>query len=149
MGVTHHNGVSVFGSGYMVGQKGVETLVVDKSGYVQSGRLYGSEAFIHSPGAMGGGTTLKIDAGTVSFSGMVKRSVSTALSSITALFARPAINVNLSTWIQASGYPNMIQVSKSGHAFDLWSLHAANESGQYMVTSCGVSGVIHWLAIGT
>uniref|UniRef100_A0A6M3K8C9 Tail protein n=1 Tax=viral metagenome TaxID=1070528 RepID=A0A6M3K8C9_9ZZZZ len=136
MGATHQDGISVYGSGYMVGKKGLETLIIDKSGYVQDGRLVSAE----------GTTGLRIAAGTTGFSGWVKTAVSTALTSI--LHARADSMVpqgGIGTLL--SGFPCLVKTDFSGHMMDITTYYVG--SGATTTTSCGVSSKISWFAIGT
>ena len=121
MGLTHHDGVSVYGSGYYYGRKGVETPML--------------------------GTGFRGDAGLTTFSG-VQISISTKLTSIVAgvasvKWAGAASDMALGT--SASGLPTVVLINWSGNAIDLatkYSNQSANTSG------AAASSQISWMVWG-
>jgi len=173
MSLTHHDGLSVYGSGLWVGKRPDETLVmncsgelvrgtntvidisgqflagggttvIDTSGFIQNGRL-----------TQAGGTVgLKIDGGTVGFSGWFLRSQSTGLSTIITIVATVDVNNVMTSGLSlhTSGGKTIIDTTFSGHCYDMWKsvmLSGSNVGGVIGVSSGQTSSKINWMAIGT
>ena len=121
MGLTHHDGISVYGSGLYFGKKGSETTLL--------------------------GTGWRGDAGLTTFSG-VQTTISTKLTNIigavaSVKWAGAASDMALGT--SASGLPTVIFVNWSGNAIDLatkYSNQSSNTSG------AAASSQISWMAWG-
>jgi hypothetical protein len=124
VGVTHHDGMSVQGSGYYVGKKN------DERTQLPTGLA-------------------RVDAGSFSVSGWKNLSVSTKLSSVTWVVTTPQFPATGLT-AMASGNVAVIGATPSGHLVDftMFSLTSGLTVGQGL-TSCGTSNVITWVAIGT
>jgi hypothetical protein len=121
MGLTHHDGVSVYGSGLYFGKKGLETPLL--------------------------GTGWRGDAGLTTFSG-VSICISTKLTSIiggvaSVKWAGAASDMALGT--SASGLPTVVFINWSGNAIDLatkYSNQSSNTSG------AAASSQISWMVWG-
>jgi hypothetical protein len=122
MAYTHHDGVSVYGSGLAYGRKGSETPLL--------------------------GAGFRADAGLTTFSG-VMTTISTKLTNIvagtaTVKWAGAASDMSLGT--SASGLPTVILINWSGNALDLatkYSNQSSNTSG------AAASSQISWMVFGT
>ena len=136
MGITHFDGLSVFGSGLYTGQKGLEKLVINASGYLQSGKITSGiisypqlarESVRFEELAAG----VKIDKGNVGVSGAVT-SISTALSSVTTVVA------GLDSIV--SGLIGIRSVA-SGHCIDLYTYTDLGGASNLSTT-------VRWIAVG-
>lgn len=132
MALTHHDGISVYGSGLYVGKKGVELgPILNTSGQVQSGFIavgaiaYGSLA-----------ATEKWDAGATGVSGNLL-SISTRLSSIVTGLAQ----INR---IPVSGLTAAYVVT-SGHMIDLYTYYVTTSS---LPVASSVSSPVSWSVRG-
>ena len=126
-GMGHTAGISVYGSGYAVGPKLLES-------------------FVGMPGADG---YQRFDGGKIGISGMLLQAMSTRLSTVVFAMAMPTMPA---TGLAAvvSGFVSEVRVSWSSNCIDLNML--TNVSGGAGVngglTSSGTSSQIAWLAIG-
>lgn len=105
MSLTHHDGVSVYGSGLAFGKKNLEQVIVDCSGYTTSS-LHIRPRSLDQVVALGATTNIRFDGGSMGVSGAVL-SVSTRLSSIItaqATIGRPLVSGLISVAIVASGH---------------------------------------------
>jgi len=92
----------------------------------------------------------RIDAGSVGFSGYIKASHSTALSTISYANAN-LIEAGIGGLQFSSGQANQVIVGHSGHCLDFYSLRTAVSGYPDPVgvgTSAGTSNIINWMALG-
>lgn len=108
MGLTHHDGMSTYGSGYYFGRKGSETPLF--------------------------GTGIRADAGTVGFSGILY-SVSTKLSSIIAVVATPKYAQG---GLLASGTITSVGVDWSGCAIDFQAAYVNTSTNTSAPAASGI-----------
>lgn len=125
MGATHHNGLSVFGSGFCIGAGGN---ISGLFGATPSDRSGAKDSFMGPAGVDG---LVRFDAGSTSFSGKI--TVSTRLSSIALVVA------NLKGLVKVSGHAT-VYTNWSGGAFDLT---VADDLG-----GAAASSNVGWLALG-
>ncbi len=121
MGLTHHDGVSTYGSGYYYGRKGSETPLL--------------------------GTGFRADAGLTAFSGSVL-SVSTKLSTITAGVASVKWDGTAAAGqlgASASGLPTVVMINWSGGAIDLYTQYTNQSSN---TSGAAASSYISWIVFG-
>ena len=124
MGLTHHDGVSVYGSGLYYGGKNLEVSILPTG-------------------------IARIDAGTFSRSGWKNLSVSTKLSTISYVCATPIMPATgLAT--MSSGFVSIVGATFSGHCIDftMYTMISAPSGIGGGVTSCGTSNRICWIAVG-
>lgn len=143
MGITHHKALSVT-SGYWIGGKGGETCIISTSGLIENVALSGipSGKLTTTDGAV----AIKLAGGTFGFSGWLKRSCSTGLTSIKWMSA----NEKCPWGFVGSGYYNVscyvnVLTDWSGGTFDC--IRASKLAD--VVTSATTSGSIAWVAMGT
>ena len=124
MGLTHHDGMSAYGSGYYVGKKNDERPLLPTG-------------------------LARVDAGSFSVSGWKNLAVSSKLSSVTWVVTTPQFPAVGLTAI-ASGQVSVIGTKASGHCIDftMYTPTSGLTAGCGL-TSCGTSNVITWVAIGT
>lgn len=131
IGLTHHDGVSVYGSGYYWGKKGLEVGPVILSGFVTSAWITGSsllnEVITFAKLAAG----VKVAGGTIGISGALL-SVSTALSSI--------ISIQCQLKNVVSGLITTKAIA-SGHCFDAYTYTDLGGASD-------LSSTVYWSAIG-
>lgn len=131
MGLTHQDGISVYGSGLYWGGKGLEIGPVVQSGYVTSAWVTGSSILNEAIDFLKLRAGVKVVGGTIGVSGALL-SVSTALSSV--------ISIQCQLKQVASGLVTTKAIA-SGHCFDAYTytdLGAASD----------LSSTVYWFAIG-
>ena len=150
MSLTHHDGVSVYGSGLAFGKKNLEQVIVDCSGYTTSS-LHIQAKSLDQVMTVGATTGIRIDAGTFSNSGWVASNLSTKLSTVLLAFATPVLPATGLAAL-ASGFVSKVGVAPDGtNAWTLDFVMFANVSGNLTngLTSAGTSSKIAWVAYGT
>lgn len=148
MSLTHHDGISVTGSGLAFGKKYSEQVMIDCSGNTTSS-LHIQAKSLDSILALGSNTGIRFDGGSFGHSGMLETNYSTRLSSI--LFAM-AVPVYPTTGLAAlaSGFVNNVGVAFSGNQLDFTMLTGI--SGGLLgggLTSAGTSSKIAFFCAGT
>ena len=131
LGLTHNDGISVFGSGLYWGKKNVEVGPIVLSGYVTSAWITGSSLLDSAITFPKLGAGIKVVGGSIGVSGALL-SVSTALSSITSIQCQLKHVV--------SGLITTKAIA-SGHCFDAYTytdLGAASD----------LSTPVYWFAVG-
>lgn len=125
MGVTHHDGLSVGGSGYYVGKKADERTLLPTG-------------------------LARVDAGSFSTSGWKNLSVSTKLSSVTWVVTQVEMPATGLAGV-SSGFISVVGTTASGHCIDftMYTVVSAPSGVGGCITSAGTSGKINWMAIGT
>lgn len=136
MGITHFADLSVKDNGYYFGAKGSEVQLTDGSG-VSSGRVRNASltATAVTSGKLGAG--LKIDNGSIGFSGIYS-SMSTALSSV--IWAAGTMKTIKATIDSHSGSVlTALHIGWSGHCIDF------NTQG---LSGTATSSIVAWVAMG-
>lgn len=141
MGLTHHNGISVYGSGIYVGRAsdvgGEAGPIINNSGYLSDGYL------THADTATG----IKLAGGEVAFSGWANYRASTGLSTIKH-FTAGIKRASTGAWDYTSGQATTVDWAYSGGVFDLFPRYQVQALSS-VITSAGTSNVISWTALGT
>lgn len=114
MGLTHYDGMSVYGSGLYWGKKGVETPMF--------------------------GAGVRCDAGTVGFSGLVQ-SVSTRLSTIVGAIVTPRLTASAGG---RSGLATFVATDWSGGALDFTAVYSNQSSNTSGGACSGVYSWFAW-----
>ncbi len=146
MGITHFSDLSVKDNGYYFGAKGSEVQLTDGSG-ISSGRVRTASvvdaaitnAKLSTTAVTSGklGAGLKIDNGSIGFSGILN-SMSTALSSV--IWAAGTMKTIKATIDSHSGNVlTAIHIGWSGHCIDF------NSQG---LSGTATSSIVAWVAMG-